>query len=371
MIGAVNPYQLHSQATIARLTQAGLGYWVADEELGEKTQRIGKVPLRNLVYRVHPLCDALKQLVWEFGAIDPKHESKIILEKLKDFSRFGDDLQGKVYTVLTTCQDFMRNQCSEEAGFVSLRDVERACDVLDWFLTTVDGNGNANTSSSSSSSSAINMTEHFAQHFTPSTFASQPLDFEQYARAVRPVPIHTQAVILSVAVAYRSRLIQKQPFDAVVGDALQLDPDAVRDTVMSYEMLFASQLNLPPASARNQALRENAFMGIVCLQLAIPVFFIGKPGSSKTLAKTAIENTLTSTHRGPLFEPLKPVTMLTFQCAPHTTSHDILLTFDKAARLPGRAVRAVCLDEVKPEPRTRTPNLIPYTRTLFPIPSPL
>jgi hypothetical protein len=115
---------------------------------------------------------------------------------------------------------------------------------------------------------------------------------------------------------------------------------------LSYQILFASELNLPEASARNQALRENAFMGIVCLQLSIPVFFIGKPGSSKTLAKTAIENTLTSTNRCLLFEHLKPVTMLTFQCAPHTTSEDILLTFRKAERLPGRAIRAVCLDEV-------------------------
>jgi hypothetical protein len=65
IVGAVNPYQLHSKATIDRLSQAGLGYSVKNDDLGEKTQCIGSVPLRNLVYRVHPLCDALKQLVWE------------------------------------------------------------------------------------------------------------------------------------------------------------------------------------------------------------------------------------------------------------------------------------------------------------------
>jgi hypothetical protein len=209
IIGAVNPYQLHSEATIARLSQAGLGYWVGDDQLGEKTQFIGKVPLRNLVYRVYPLSDSLKQLVWEFGAIDPIHERKIIKEKLKDFARFGDGLEDHIYGVLTICQDYMRNQCSDEAGFVSLRDVERTCDVLDWLLTKLE-------------SSTFNVTEHFATFFLAETFDNQPISFEQYNHIVKPIPIHTQAIVLSIAVTYRSRLTNRVNFDEAVGRVLDL-----------------------------------------------------------------------------------------------------------------------------------------------------
>ena len=44
--------------------------------------------------------------------------------------------------------------------------------------------------------------------------------------------------------------------------------------------------------ARNAALRENIFMMFVCIELRIPLFLVGKPGSSKSLAKAIIENSL-------------------------------------------------------------------------------
>ena len=44
--------------------------------------------------------------------------------------------------------------------------------------------------------------------------------------------------------------------------------------------------------AKNIALRENIFMMFVCIELRIPLFLVGKPGSSKSLAKSIIENSL-------------------------------------------------------------------------------
>ena len=44
--------------------------------------------------------------------------------------------------------------------------------------------------------------------------------------------------------------------------------------------------------AKNAALRENIFMMFVCIELRIPLFLVGKPGSSKSLAKAIIENSL-------------------------------------------------------------------------------
>ena len=40
--------------------------------------------------------------------------------------------------------------------------------------------------------------------------------------------------------------------------------------------------------ARNAALSENVFMMAVCTELRIPLFVVGKPGSSKSLAKDVI-----------------------------------------------------------------------------------
>ena len=45
--------------------------------------------------------------------------------------------------------------------------------------------------------------------------------------------------------------------------------------------------------ARNAALRENVVMMVVCIELRIPLFVVGKPGSSKSLAKTIVESSMT------------------------------------------------------------------------------
>ena len=50
--------------------------------------------------------------------------------------------------------------------------------------------------------------------------------------------------------------------------------------------------NIPKNIARNAALKENVFMMLVCIELKIPLFVIGKPGSSKSLAKSIIENSM-------------------------------------------------------------------------------
>ena len=63
--------------------------------------------------------------------------------------------------------------------------------------------------------------------------------------------------------------------------------------------------------ARNAALRENVFMMAVCVDLRIPLFLVGKPGSSKSLAKSIVADSM----RGPasqneLLKSFKQVSVL-------------------------------------------------------------
>ena len=44
--------------------------------------------------------------------------------------------------------------------------------------------------------------------------------------------------------------------------------------------------------AKNAALRENVFMMVICVELKIPLFLVGKPGSSKSLAKAIISDSM-------------------------------------------------------------------------------
>ena len=63
-ICAVNPYREHSQEMIEKLEGSGLGYHMNAEDTKD---RLGSVPLRQLVYRVHKLPDRLLDYVWDFG----------------------------------------------------------------------------------------------------------------------------------------------------------------------------------------------------------------------------------------------------------------------------------------------------------------
>lgn len=56
--------------------------------------------------------------------------------------------------------------------------------------------------------------------------------------------------------------------------------------------IFLEIDNLGANIAKNQALRENVFMMVVCIELRIPLFLVGKPGSSKSLAKTIVADAM-------------------------------------------------------------------------------
>jgi len=72
-----------------------------------------------------------------------------------------------------------------------------------------------------------------------------------------------------------------------------------------------NELDLGPNIARNSALCENVFMMVVCIELRIPLFVIGKPGSSKSLAKTVVAaNMQGDASKSKLFSSFKEVNML-------------------------------------------------------------
>ena len=56
--------------------------------------------------------------------------------------------------------------------------------------------------------------------------------------------------------------------------------------------MILDSMTLGPNIARNAALRENLFMMAICINLRIPLFLVGKPGSSKSLAKSIVASSM-------------------------------------------------------------------------------
>jgi len=62
--------------------------------------------------------------------------------------------------------------------------------------------------------------------------------------------------------------------------------------------------------SENAALKENVFAMIVCIENKIPLFVIGKPGSSKSLAKVIVRDGMKGTvSDSSMFKQLKQVTI--------------------------------------------------------------
>ena len=71
------------------------------------------------------------------------------------------------------------------------------------------------------------------------------------------------------------------------------------------------KLDLEGNIALNQALCENVFMMVICIELRIPLFVVGKPGSSKSLAKTIVQDNMQGNlSKSDLFKNFKQVSLI-------------------------------------------------------------
>lgn len=327
IIAACNPYRKHTQEMIDRLEMAGLGYRVRAEET---TERLGSIPLRQLVYRVHALPPSLVPLVWDFGQLQDATEKLYIQQIVR---RLAEDMPLRehqvqlIANVLSASQAFMRTPKSR-CGFVSLRDVERWAKVFQWFLKH--------------SQELLHQLEAFLNKAgdTDGNFARDPVLW---------------ALVLAIGVCYHAALEDKETYRKAICSLLPTPYDnskAILEEISRMQDLVLDGVVLRRTIAKNLALKENVFMMVLCIELKIPLFLVGKPGSSKSLAKTIVADAM----QGPaapsaLFRGLKQAHLVSFQCSPHSTPQGIVGTFRQCARFQqgkdlDRYVSVVVLDEV-------------------------
>lgn len=105
--------------------------------------------------------------------------------------------------------------------------------------------------------------------------------------------------------------------------------------------------------AHNAALCENVFMLTVCIENRLPLFLVGKPGSSKSLAKTIVINSMIGRQScSALLKEFKRVQLLSYQCSQYSSTDSIVEILLEAKRIQdsvgdsSRFVSVVILDEV-------------------------
>jgi len=111
-IAACNPYKIRK----------------SNSEVGLIKQRVAT----RLVYRVHPLPDALIDYVWDYGSLT-EHEERLYIGNI--LSHLSGDILKIVIDLVCKSQIFIR--AAEDKYAVSLRDVTRFKILHEWFYKTL------------------------------------------------------------------------------------------------------------------------------------------------------------------------------------------------------------------------------------------
>ncbi|XP_035863121.1 E3 ubiquitin-protein ligase rnf213-alpha-like [Sander lucioperca] len=330
IVAACNPYRKHTDKMIERLEASGLGYRVRAEETDD---RLGSIPLRQLVYRVHVLPPSMIPLVWDFGQLNDSTEEMYIeqiVQRQAKANLIEKHYIPTITQVLSSSQKFMRER-KDECSFVSLRDVERCMHVFVWF------------------------------HKNHPTFALELSAFLQEAylrkkntKMLSFSPARDRVIwslLMATGVCYQSCLEDKRQYQKTISQLLRREYNIQKEIQLMQDLLL-NGVPMGETIARNEALKENFFMMVICVELRIPLFIVGKPGSSKSLSKTLIADAM----QGPashseLYKRLKQIHLVSFQCSPHSTPEGIINTFKQCARFQesknlDEYISVVVLDEI-------------------------
>ena len=320
VIVACNPYRKHDDKMIKKLESQGLGYHVKSSETSDKLD--SDIPMRHLVYRVNPLPPSLLPLVWDFGQLTSEVENKyikqLVSKRAADMRLIEADVDF-ICNLLSCSQKFLREN-RDQCLFVSLRDIERAMTVLQFFYSQKE--------------MLLAKMDELDLNYNSE---EDDDDDDSATDAINEI---ARLMILTLGVCYHSSLEERSKYRKTITGSfkgaykLPNGDKTILNELENCMQVFLQNIQLDAKAniAKNLALTENVFMMIICIELRIPLFLVGKPGSSKSLAKTIVIDAMQGeSSRNEFFQMLKQVQMLSFQCSPHTHADGIISIFKQAA----------------------------------------
>ncbi|KAK3238065.1 hypothetical protein CYMTET_51899 [Cymbomonas tetramitiformis] len=291
VVSAINPYQERTQTEVERFRHMGLRVMAHTGAPG------GGADLARLVYRVHPLPPTLEHYVYRFGDMPRDLEATCIREQLSG-------LPNELARAAAVAHFFMRSSAESDSRFVSFRDVKHCREVFQFAASATEG---------------------------------------------LALPV-TAAAAVAVSVAYAAKLEKRRPLYELLAHEGGL-PTARADFRTAQQRLL-EDMTVPEGVCVNEALAENVFMMVVAIQLQRPLFVVGPPGSSKSLAKVVVSGSMLGPRStAPLLRRLRCPQLRTLQCSPHTSTADLEGHFAAAQDVADAVVvlEEVGLAEMSPE----------------------
>ncbi|ETO32802.1 hypothetical protein RFI_04311, partial [Reticulomyxa filosa] len=277
VIAACNPYR-------KRKLSAEEGELLTNDELSK------------YIYRVHPLCETMKEYVWSFGRLSELDEQQYIVEMTnqvknelpfglhEDFEKWKNEISKKI----ATAQKFLRIHLRDKA-IVSLRDVSRCLKIFEWLMKQCFKLKNSND-----------------------------------------IPWISRSLNIAIGLCYYFRLNINQRQD-LSKELSSTDNTFTKLLEQEVDTLCKSFL-IPGGVALNQGLKENLFILFMSIITTTPIVLVGKPGTSKTLSFQIVRDNLS--HNKTEFEERlkKPIHTIAFQCTRDSKPQGIKERWDQAMR---------------------------------------
>ncbi|CAG8547803.1 405_t:CDS:2, partial [Scutellospora calospora] len=315
IFAACNPYRKRIKS------QTNVGLKVQQKKYEEKNE---------LVYQVKPLPDQILDYVWDYGILQAFEEEKyieiMVSESLGEL--FEDN---KIFAkLLGESQRYIRT--IEEPYSVSLRDVKRA----------------------------ITLVKFFAKSLTNRPALRRKNNAPPYPNS-EEIKFSIRCYVLSLGLCYQCRMYEqsiRQEYREkmarlILTHGYKFDVAMFNKIIKQEQEDYINRMICPPNTAHNEALLENVLVMIVCILTKIPVFIIGAPGSSKSLAiRLVSQNLKGSDSNDKYFQELPQVYLIPYQGSSSSTSDGIIKVFEKAVNYQNtsskefKIISVVLLDEV-------------------------
>eukprot|EP00439_Symbiodinium_sp_Y106_P069743 s1411_g12.t1 len=319
VLAALNPRRKRPQQQLTTGLVFG-GQGSAEEEMS------------GLVYRVHAVPETVNDFLFDFGALTQKAEKMYIRSMVQNgWPESHEREQELVTELLCLAQAFVRWEEGDPSA-VSLRDVKRCLRVARWTQ----------------------------ERFGKKNAKSQP---------------HPPSVVVAVALVYHYRLASRDSRHSLWIDLTRRAPwpgdrgemkgkgwaelskqreenglTAMENILRKVQNNVAKEFEVEKDVVMNEALAENVFVGLLCIMNRIPLFIVGKPGTSKTLCMQVLMSNLQGKlSKSKFLQTLPALRLMQYQCSPLSTADGIQRQFDAASRFASNALDAqvvLLLDEV-------------------------
>ncbi|KAF0475938.1 e3 ubiquitin-protein ligase [Gigaspora margarita] len=302
----------------------------SQSNVGLKVQQKIKYEEKNeLVYQVKPLPDQILDYVWDYGILQALEEEKYIQIMVSEsLGEYEDNL---IFAkLLAESQRYIRH--IEEPYSVSLRDVKRAITLVKFFAKSLTDRPQIRRKNSS-----------------------------PYPNPEDGIKFSIRCYVLSLGLCYQCRMYEqsiRQKYREkmarlLLTNGIQFDETKFSAIIRQEQEDYINRMICPPNTAHNEALLENVLVMIVCILTKIPVFIIGAPGSSKSLAiRLVSQNLKGSDSNDKYFQELPQVYLIPYQGSTSSTSDGIIKVFEKAVNYQNtsskefKIISVVLLDEV-------------------------